>query len=167
MIRKAGTVCDGIQHYHYFIILKRFDLALTRLSYPYRIETVGNVSIYYSIPVELLEKHGYGRFLSGEGFVAVLVDIDRPVLPGDRIVPAVVYEQIDVDSFDLIVPMTHAHILCLLELGVSKSKIYDLGKDVSDPYNKSISCYRETRDELKVCMEQLADFIEGELAQEK
>ncbi|MBQ2604606.1 MAG: low molecular weight phosphatase family protein [Acutalibacteraceae bacterium] len=74
---------------------------------------------------------------------------------------------LDLDSFDLIVPMTHAHILCLLELGVSKSKIYDLGKDVSDPYNKSISCYRETRDELKVCMEQLADFIEGELAQEK
>lgn len=74
---------------------------------------------------------------------------------------------LDLDSFDLIVPMTYSHILCLLELGVNKSKIYDLGKDVSDPYNKNLDCYRETRDELVVCMKQLADFVEGELAEEK
>ena len=72
---------------------------------------------------------------------------------------------LDLESFDLFVPMTYSHILCLIELGVNKNKIYDLGKDVSDPYNKNLDCYRQTRDELKVCMEQLADFIEGELSE--
>lgn len=64
-------------------------------------------------------------------------------------------------EFDLFVPMTYAHAMALLRLGVEKKKIYLFDTDVSDPYGGDLSVYRATRDELVQKLDKLAEFIEN------
>ena len=54
---KSDPVCNGIQHYHHFVVLKCFYLALAWLRYPDRIKSVSDILIYDAITVKLLEKH--------------------------------------------------------------------------------------------------------------
>lgn len=66
---------------------------------------------------------------------------------------------LNLDEFDIFVPMTYSHTLTLLTLGVEKKKIYIFDEDVSDPYGGDLDVYRKTRDEIADNLETLADFI--------
>ncbi len=68
---------------------------------------------------------------------------------------------LNLDEFDLFVPMTYSHALGLLTMGVEKKKIYLFDKDVTDPYGGDIGVYRETRDEIAENLVKLADFIKN------
>lgn len=70
---------------------------------------------------------------------------------------------VDIESFDLFVPMTLSHAKSLISLGVDKKKIYLFSSDVSDPYGGSAEVYRATRDELAEKLNALADFVEEKL----
>ena len=64
-------------------------------------------------------------------------------------------------DFDLFVPMTYAHAMALLQLGVEKKKIYLFDTDVSDPYGGDLSVYRDTRDELSKKLDTFAEFVQN------
>lgn len=68
-------------------------------------------------------------------------------------------KSINLNDFDLIVPMTINHAHALVEYGVDKKKIYLFDTDVSDPYGGSLEVYKATRDELVKKLEKLADFV--------
>ncbi len=73
---------------------------------------------------------------------------------------------LNLNDFDLFVPMTFSHVLSLVKYGIEKKKIYLFDKDVSDPYGGNIEVYRATRDEIAENLNKLADFVEEKLKRE-
>lgn len=66
---------------------------------------------------------------------------------------------LNLNDFDLFVPMTFSHVLSMVKYGIEKNKIYLFSKDVSDPYGGDINIYRATRDEIAENLKALADFV--------
>lgn len=68
-------------------------------------------------------------------------------------------KDLNLNDFDLFVPMTLAHAVSLMSLGAEREKIYLFDKDISDPYGGDVNVYRETRDELAKNLDRLAYFL--------
>ena len=101
MIGQTGAVSDCIEHYHDFIILKCFDLPLTRFRDFDRIKSVSDIALDDPVSVKLFEHYGDRRLFPGKRSVAVLID-SHCFSVIYHVFAAVIYEQVDIRCFDLI-----------------------------------------------------------------
>ena len=95
MLCKPGAVCNSVEHDHHLIVLKCFDLSLAGFRDSYRIESVRDVPRDELISVELFEHDGHRRLLTRQGFVVVLIIVDR-IVRLDFIFSGIVDEEVHV-----------------------------------------------------------------------
>lgn len=68
---------------------------------------------------------------------------------------------IPLNTFDLFVVMNFVHSDILESIEIPPEKIYVLGNQIQDPYNGNVKVYRQCRDEIKVALEKLYEYVEG------